>query len=134
MSKETYINLFNSKSEEFFDEIIKTYPQIPEFKKFKTAFRLLVNLDSKSACKMFKINIYDIYKDFILTENETFFLEKPSSEIAHDPENWTDFVDKIKEMWRTLEDDNKKVVWKYFHILIILCEKYFICIEENKNK
>jgi hypothetical protein len=41
------------------------------------------------------------------------------------------FRDNIKTLWvNKMSDENKEIIWKYFKIFIVLCEKYIL---ENLN-
>ena len=66
-----------------------------------------------------------------MEENESFFLEGGGQDELKDA-NGLNIRDNLKNLWsNNMNEDNKKIVWKYFKTFILLSEKYII---ENLNK
>jgi len=38
-------------------------------------------------------------------------------------ENWGLFVDNLRGIWKTMDAENKKVIWDYLNLLVKLNEK-----------
>ena len=53
-------------------------------------------------------------------DEETRLLENVAENITQQ------LVENIKQYWTQMSDKNKDTVWKYWLILLKLCEKYFI--------
>ena len=70
--------------------------------------------------EMFNSCVAVPYGDKINTKNEDFFLEECVYNAQYADIN---IVNKLKNKWRTLNDDNKEVVWKYLHVLMALNSK-----------
>jgi hypothetical protein len=123
-SKHSYIDLFNSKVEEFIHELNTSFPEVRQFASFKTGFSLMRNIDHTKPVSIFHTYVYDTYKDYIKTKNESFFLSNAYdlSSTSHS-DYWQEFIDNIRAVWKQLDSDEKDVIWKYFHILIVLDEK-----------
>jgi hypothetical protein len=121
-----YFELFNQKSEEFVSELITAYPDIVEFKKFKTGIRLLTSINIKTPQMMFKKNQVASLKDNILKKNEDFFMNfdiKSDTKHSNDYDEWVDFINRLKSIWINLDETNKETIWKYFRVLVLLSDK-----------
>ena len=92
---------------------------------FHDLVEMLVKTNSKKPLENFLVYVYKPHKDRILNEDEAFFL----GEICENGLGGTIKKEslvkalKMKKLWKTkLTSDAKKVVWKYFKALILLCE------------
>jgi hypothetical protein len=123
MDKKVYVGIFNTKLEEFFKELCEAFPEIKQFSSIKTGFTFWKNLDEKKPQEFFNSYVYNKYKDQILQQNEEFFMKTDYEIYSKSKEYWVEFIDNIRNIWTTLDEDNKLVIWKYFNILIVLNEK-----------
>jgi hypothetical protein len=123
MDKKIYIDMFNQKLEEFFKELCESFPEIKHFTYVKSGFAFWKNLDDRKPQEFFNNYVYTKYKDQIKNRNEDFFLETKYEIYSNSKEYWMEFIDNIRQIWATLDEDNKTVIWKYFMILIVLNEK-----------
>jgi hypothetical protein len=131
MKKDDLLSLFNTKLKEFVDDLISLYPNDQNLHAAKKGILLLKTLDDKKTIKLFKLHIYDKYSVQLFERNESFFMEKDYDQETKMLEKVTDnitqqLVDNIKNYWTVMTDENKEIVWKYWLILLKLCEKYFI--------
>lgn len=118
-----YFDLFNSKAEEFIKELTTSFPDIKQFQTFRSGFSLLKNLDNKKPQDIFNTYVYIEYKDYILQRNEDFFLHNLVEFESTRKDQWLEFIANIRNIWKTLDEDNKDVIWKYFQVLVTLNEK-----------
>lgn len=127
MSKEaqdTYIELFNNKADEFFKELAVSFPDIKPFAYVKTGLSMLRNINPRRPVEIFHTHVYVQYKDVLLRRDEEFFFNT-TYDLSRTTavEYWLDFIDCIRNIWKTLDSAEKEVIWKYFQVLIILNEK-----------
>lgn len=124
-NKLMYYELFNDKADEFLKDLIDNFPNFSaEFKRIKTCMMMLRNVDPKGPLRIFNDFVLKKYKDAILKKDESVFLEETVFDIySNRKEYWLEFIDNIKSLWKDLNDDNKEVIWKYFHVLVVLTEK-----------
>lgn len=123
-SKQHFYDLFNEKSDEFFKDLVSTFPNIEEFRYWRSGLSLMKNMDPKSPQKFFNSNIACKYREYIVNKNEDFFLGDDAIAIESDHKQyWQDFIKYLRQIWKTLDQDNKEVIWKYFHILTVLSDK-----------
>ena len=91
-------------------------------------YLLLKKANSSIIVQYFITYIYP-FKQNIFNKEESFFLDGGGQEEIKG-ETGLKFRDNIKKLWLAeMNDENKEVVWKYFKVFILLCEKY---INENK--
>jgi hypothetical protein len=126
-----YFKLFNQKADEFFKDLAEGFPKTPEyekviieFKTLKSSFNLLKNVNEKTPQRVFRDYVLVTYRDKIVNQDESFFLDKNDFEITSKrKEYWMDFIDKIKAAWSSMDDQNKDIIWKYFKLLVFLSDK-----------
>lgn len=127
MSKTAFFERFNDKTEEFIKDLTASFPTIEQFKYFKSGFTMLRNFDPKSPQRIFNTYINSSYREYILNRDESFFLNHDIDVHSSErKEYWNEFINYIKDIWKTLDEDNKEIIWKYFHVLLVLNDK---CME-----
>jgi len=118
----TYLTAFNNLIFKFIDDLIQTFPEENDFKVYKRALSLLKTANAKKMCVIFK-NYSEVYKTKILAKEESFFLENDYNEIQNDygdDNTVAQVINKLKQYWTQLSDDNKEKIWKYLETLIKL--------------
>lgn len=124
MTKLDFYALFNEKLLEFAKELCEVFPDVGEFKRFRSGILMLQNLEPKTLENIFNTYVKSRYKEKIMVKDESFFLGHTEFEISSQRSDyWLSFIDQLKNLWQTLENDNKDVIWKYFHVLIVLSDK-----------
>jgi hypothetical protein len=121
--------IFLQQTDNFITELCTIFPNNSDILLFREKYNLLRSANSKLVIQYFVQYIYP-YKDKILVQDESFFLEGGGQEELKGNSGLR-FRDNIKKIWiGEMSDQNKDIVWKYFKIFVILCEKYII---ENMN-
>ena len=68
-----------------------------------------------------------------MSQDETFFLSGGGQEEIKNTSGLK-FRDNIKKLWENeMSDENKDIIWKYFKIFVVLCEKYIIEVFNNEK-
>lgn len=117
------IKVFNKTLMEFIEDLIFICPDIPDLRVFHSTARLCNNLDEKFSLGLFSACVTVPYKDLIFNKDEQFFLKENYNEYQpYMLQYGTDLniVEKLKSIWKELDDENKEKVWKYLQALIIL--------------
>ena len=120
----TYLTAFNNLIFKFTDDLIETFPEENDFKVYKRALSILKSANAKKMCAIFKSYSF-IYREKILSHDESFFLENDYSEIkeANGDENTVEqVINKLKKYWHELSKENKEKIWKYLETLIKLSD------------
>jgi hypothetical protein len=125
MANDIYYEKFNEKTLELFNNLSDSFPDIVDFKKFKTGIIMMSNLEPKSAQRIFKLYISDKFREQILNKDEQFFLVEAKFDNCYIKRNdyWIDFINRIKTIWTTISLDEKEIIWKFLHILLLLSDK-----------
>tara|TARA_B110000261_G_C13017785_1_gene330825 strand:- start:5 stop:406 length:402 start_codon:yes stop_codon:yes gene_type:complete len=123
-----WISVFNEKFIEFIKDLIDTFPNDKDFKLCKQSFSLLEMVDDRKPVEMFRLYAMK-YRDKIMREEEDFFLThdfKFELESNNDTNFSIDLLIKLKKSWKSLNAQNKEVIWSYFKVLYKVNDK--ICI------
>lgn len=127
MTNMMYFESFNTKLDEFLRDLMSTFPEMKDIKVLRSGVQLAKTMDIKMPQSFFNSHVAMRYEDKILEKDERFFLEEDYRELLSQKINGQsidmDIVGKLKQIWGTLDDDNKSVVWKYLHVLVLLNRK-----------
>jgi hypothetical protein len=128
--KSEIVKTFNEKLVEFVKDLILLYND-NDLYNFKNSINMITLIDERKPIKIFRDVIVNKYKKQLFTKDEQFFLEHhyddemACREKKEEVDMSTNLVVKIKSYWKDLTNENKEIIWKYFKLLVILCEKYF---------
>lgn len=117
---------FYKTTDALFDDILKISENNDNYKKLKSYYNqysLVKDMNSKVIIDSFILSVYP-FKEQIENRNEEFFT---SNEFIKDTVDTNDFnfAVSLKTMWKTnLIEENKKIIWDYFNVLMKLCQKY----------
>lgn len=117
---------FYKTTDALFDDILKISKNNDNYKKLKSYYNqysLVKDMNSKVIIDSFIFSVYP-FKEQIENRNEEFFT---SNEFIKDTVDTNDFnfAVSLKTMWKTnLIEENKKIIWDYFNVLMKLCQKY----------
>ena len=107
----------------FIEELNTTFPNNKDIEIFKEKFLFLKSVNSQLIVEYFITFIYPL-KESILNEDEKFFLDGGGQEEVKE-KNGLNMRNNLKNLWTgEMSSDNKKIVWKYFKIFILLSEKH----------
>ncbi len=110
------------------DLIIICGDKFKNLKIFKEQFKLLKKCNPRKIIEQFLINIQP-YKEQIKNKNDDFFLKKNYEEEVNKNVSEESYIEQsldqilnLKEIWLTLEEKNKEIIWSYFNVLVKLVE------------
>ena len=67
--------------------------------------------------------------------DDSFFLDNNDFGIVSNRQDyWIEFINQLKFLWKTIDQDNKDIIWKYFHVLVVLGEKCESTTHHNHHK
>ena len=120
------LTAFNNQILNLINDLNKLYPHETDIKLFNEKYKIIRYANPRIIIENFIAYVYP-YKDFIMNNNEKFFLEKNTSLDREFTENDVSLTKVInfKKLWLKTSDENKDSIWKYFKVLIILAEKWF---------
>lgn len=125
---------FNTQLENMLNELIKTFPNFMDIKIFKEKFLLAKSTNPQLILLIFLKYAYP-FKQKVLDKDEAFFLsDNLTDQITNNKDIQKDGnVDSeyiltkalnIKELWHQMDSQQKDVLWTYFKVLMVLCERY----------
>lgn len=124
MTSTSFYERFNDQAYEFMKELAQTFPQVTEFSRLKSAFNVLQNVNKKTPQNFFNKYVVSSYRDVILERDEVFFLSEKQFGLKDDSaQYWLGFIEQLQNIWKTLDAENKDIIWKYFRVLILLSDK-----------
>jgi len=115
--KGKFIDVFNIKLMEFFKKIISMYPNNKDFKSMRAQLRLLVTNSPKSPSEYFNKYVTQKYLDFILTKNDSFFINLDLSGTPFASLNY------LKNVWAATDKKTQNAMWEYVLLLTKLSQK-----------
>lgn len=130
------INLkrFNQQLENLLNDLIALFPDNKNIKVYREKYLLAKGMNPQLVLLIFLKYIYP-YKQYIVDKNEEFFLSdnlissvSSNSDIQKESDSDTDYILTqalgMKKLWQMMEDREKEIMWQYFKVLAVLCERY----------
>lgn len=122
-----YNEVFNRTLLEFMDDLIATFPELADFQALKKMTKAAIMIDPETVQAMFHKQVTLPYDAQILAKDETFFLNESYTNIEGADSS---IVDKLKKVWKGLDDKNKEVIWNYMRVLVALDKK---CVAQQQS-
>lgn len=119
-----YLEKFNDTFKEFIEDLIRIFPEDPEFRVYEIAITTALNTDETLVINIFNQHVDIPYSEKLLKKDNEFFISHKYEHILNINSNAMDIIDKIKIYWCQMSEDVKETVWKYFKVLILLNRKY----------
>jgi hypothetical protein len=117
------LTAFNNQLIAFFDDMSDTYPEEKDIKSAAEALKALKKMNPRMIHSKFMEVVHAEFKDPIAKRDEDY-LVKRAHEILNSQYSDMAFAFWIFDKhWKTMSDANKKHVWDYCNVLIILSEK-----------
>jgi hypothetical protein len=117
--------IFLQQLDNFLNELCDLFPESGDISLLREKYFLVKSANSKLVLEYFIQYIYP-HKEKIFNKDESFFLEGGGQEELKDTSGLK-FRDNIKNLWlEKLSDQNKEIIYKYFKVFIVLCEKYVL--------
>lgn len=120
-----YLELFNAKFREFVVDLVKVFPDDAELKLLQKSIALILVVNERLLVEIYRDHVLVPFGDKLMERNEEFFMANNYQEIEKEVEDGARIIQKVKGYWKTLDDGNKEVVWKYMLVLLKLCSKVY---------
>ena len=117
MSTQAFTERFNKTLFAFFKQIIAIYPDVKEFKSLRAQLRMALTANNSLAITHFHQQLVLKYKQQILKQDESFFLDFDlSGTVLAD-------LNHLKNVYIGSSDSTKQAIWKYVKVLTLLSSK-----------
>ena len=115
--------IFLQQIDNFINELCTIFTKNGEILLFREKYNLIRGANSSLIIEYFVKYILP-HKTVIMNEDSAFFLDGGGQEELKD-NSGLKFRDNITNLWKSeMSYQNKEIIWKYFKIFILLCEKY----------
>lgn len=122
-----HLKKFNKTFNEFIDDIILIFPNDSELRMYKKLISTALTFNSRLIINIFIDSVVLKYGTQLLEKDESFFLNNDYSDLIDSSQTeYNALIQKIKEYWVIMNDENKDIIWKYFRVLILLSKKIVI--------
>lgn len=111
------VKRFNKTLFDFFKQIIAIYPDVKVFYQLRTQLRMGLTTNEKLAITNFYTHLVKEYKQQILSQDESFFLDFDLTGTVLSDLNY------LKVVFKDATPNTKVALWKYVKVLTILSEK-----------
>lgn len=123
MNNQDIVKNFNNYCEEFVSELV-LITNDSDISSYATILKTMNQTNSLKCIEQFIIYVLP-EKEKIMNSDENYFLSNDYSEqLENDEESIMEAL-KLKTLWKTLDDDNKEVIFEYLQLLIQISEEYF---------
>ena len=121
MSRKIFLDAFYGQFHDFLDQLIRVFPDDSDFPAYKSGLTLLQKTNPKLVPEQVYIHVTP-FETGIRVRDEKFFLEHQFPDYADD--NALDLIiSKMKDLWTTLSETSKTVVWDYLILLLDLAKR-----------
>jgi hypothetical protein len=128
------LSRFNAQFENMLNDLLILFPDNKELKIFREKFMIAKSTNAKMILLIFLKYIYP-YKQKIMNKDEKFIMSNDlmdelknnkniQKEVNVDSEYIITKALNIKNLWIKMNENDRETLWKYFQVLIILCERY----------
>lgn len=117
MSNRVFITAFYTHFHEFLDQMTRLFPDDTDLPTYKTALTLLQKSNPMLAPKEV-VNHVSQFEASLRSRDEKFFLDYSFTE--YQDGGIDQLIGKVKTLWTTLTDSNKKAIWDYITLLLDL--------------
>jgi len=129
MNKSDILNAYNNHIVEFFQDIIKIFPDNIDIQLAKTSLSTVRKVNPKLIIRIWKDYIYDKYNTEIANGNINFFIEKDYTDDLKYTENTSSILEKIATLRKPIKEMRKEDLDKsiqYMQNLCKLCNMYYL--------
>lgn len=117
MSNRVFVTAFYTHFHEFLDQMTRLFPDDTDLPTYKTALTLLQKSNPMLAPKEV-VNHVSQFEASLRSRDEKFFLDYSFTE--YQDGGIDQLIGKVKTLWTTLSDSNKKAIWDYITLLLDL--------------
>jgi hypothetical protein len=119
----TTLGLFNDKLIAFFKDLSETYPEERDIKMALEALEGARKINPRLILDLFVENVSKPLHDDILSENDEKVIAYAKAIISTTYNDMLSALMIFDKHWPTMSDTNRKAIWNYLKVLVILADK-----------
>lgn len=121
-SKKILVDAFFNTYEDFMNQMIAVYPDDRDFPLYKSGLSMFRRVNPAIIVgKTWKW--VSKFEGQIAARDERFFLEYDYSSDTEGEEPLEQTLEKLRSMWKELNEHNRKVVWDYVNLIMELARR-----------
>lgn len=117
------LGLFNDKLVAFFEDLAATYPEERDIKMALEAIQGARKINPKLVLDLFVNNVSKHLHDDILAENDAKVIAYAQSVINTKYNEMLSALMIFDRHWPSMSDTNRKAIWNYLKVLVLLSDK-----------
>jgi hypothetical protein len=117
------LGLFNDKLIAFFEDLYATYPEERDIKGAIEALQGAKKINPRLILDMFIEHVRNPLREDILSENDTNVIDYAKKIISTSYNEMLSALMIFDKHWPDMSDANRKAIWNYLKVLVILSEK-----------
>ena len=117
------LGLFNDKLVAFFEDLAATYPEERDIKMALEAIQGAKRINPKLVLDLFINNVSNPLHDDILAEDDVKVFSYAKGVINTKYNEILSALMIFDRHWPTMSDSNRKAIWNYLKVLVILSDK-----------
>jgi hypothetical protein len=117
------LGLFNDKLVAFFEDLAATYPEERDIKMALEAIQGAKRINPKLVLDLFINNVSKPLHDDILAEDDVKVFSYAKGVINTKYNEILSALMIFDRHWPTMSDSNRKAIWNYLKVLVILSDK-----------
>jgi ferredoxin-fold anticodon binding domain-containing protein len=117
------IGLFTSKLREFSRDIRVILPKDTDTELLLTGLDTLTAMFPEIVLDFMKTYLITPYRSHILARNEDFLKKELVTNQQSQMSTISDLLKKIGNVWDTMKEDQKKILWDYLRIFMAITDK-----------
>jgi hypothetical protein len=119
----TSIGAFNNQLVSFVEELVETYTEEKELRTALDALKALKKANPKLLHSSFMEYVYPDFHGPVMAEDETTLIAKAHSALHGEHAEYAFAYVIFDRHWSTMTEANKKAIWNYCKVLVILAER-----------
>jgi DNA-binding Lrp family transcriptional regulator len=121
MSKKIYIDAFFNQYEDFLTQLKEVFPEDRDFPLYLAGLAIFRRTNPGIIAQKTWKHV-SRFEEVIKKRDEEFFVKRDFSDITEGEEPLEQTVAKIRGMWSSLDDHNKKMVWEFINNITALAK------------
>jgi hypothetical protein len=117
------LTAFNTQLIRFFEQLHESFPEEREIKMSLEAIQGLKKINPKMIFDLFFEYVYVPIGDALVREDEELVIGYAKKMIDSQFNEMSVALMIFNKHWPNLSENNRKVIWDYLKVLVILCEK-----------
>jgi hypothetical protein len=117
------LTAFNTQLIRFFEQLHESFPEEREIKMSLEAIQGLKKINPKMIFDLFFEYVYVPIGDALVREDEELVIGYAKKMIDSQFNEMSVALMIFNKHWPNLSENNRKVIWDYLKVLVVLCEK-----------